>query len=110
MVAQCHWRVPVCHEGPGPDEHAKDRAALGQRGGERPLERDEVMGRMGVMMGDLDDHRERRNTHDDRKLVAHDQLKIDQGLPLVRRFGPERDDGGPANTWRQQWAAPTPAA
>jgi dienelactone hydrolase len=57
--------VLVCHEGPGLDEHAKDRAerlaglgyaafALDYHGEGKPLERDEMMGRLGVLMGDPD--------------------------------------------------------
>jgi dienelactone hydrolase len=61
--------VLVCHEGPGLDEHAKDRAerlaglgyaafALDYHGEGKPLERDEVMERLGVLMGDPDTTRE----------------------------------------------------
>jgi len=57
--------VLVCHEGPGLDEHAKDRAerlarlgyaafALDYHGDGKPLVRDEVMGRLGALMGDPD--------------------------------------------------------
>jgi len=55
--------VLVCHEGPGLDEHARARAerlaalgfaafALDYHGGGKPLPRDELMGRLGPMMGD----------------------------------------------------------
>jgi dienelactone hydrolase len=55
--------VLVCHEGPGLDEHARARAerlaalgyaafALDYHGGGKPLPRDEVMARLGPMMGD----------------------------------------------------------
>jgi dienelactone hydrolase len=61
--------VLVCHEGPGLDEHAKDRAerlaglgyaafALDYHGEGKPLARDEMMGRLGVLMGDPDKTRE----------------------------------------------------
>jgi dienelactone hydrolase len=61
--------VLVCHEGPGLDEHAKGRAerlagvgyaafALDYHGDGRPLERDEMMGRLGALMGDTDKIRE----------------------------------------------------
>jgi dienelactone hydrolase len=61
--------VLVCHEGPGLDEHAKGRAerlaglgyaafALDYHGDGKPLERDEMMGRLGVLMGDPDKVRE----------------------------------------------------
>ena len=57
--------VLVCHEGPGLDEHAKDRAerlaglgyaafALDYHGDGKPLVRDEVMVRLGALMGDPD--------------------------------------------------------
>jgi len=55
--------VLVCHEGPGLDDHARARAerlaalgytafALDYHGGGKPLPRDEVMARLGPMMGD----------------------------------------------------------
>ena len=55
--------VLVCHEGPGLDEHAKGRAdrlaalgyvafALDYHGGGKPLERDEMYGRLGDLMPD----------------------------------------------------------
>jgi len=56
--------VLVCHEGPGLDDHAKGRAlrladelgvvafALDYHGGGVPLPRDEIMGRLGPLMGD----------------------------------------------------------
>jgi dienelactone hydrolase len=55
--------VLVCHEGPGLDVHAKDRAerlaglgyaafALDYHGGGKPLERDEMMGRLAALIGD----------------------------------------------------------
>lgn len=56
--------VLVCHEGPGLDDHAKGRAerlagelgvvafALDYHGGGKPLPREEVMARLGPMMGD----------------------------------------------------------
>ena len=61
--------VLVCHEGPGLDEHAKDRAerlaglgyaafALDYHGEGKPLKREEMMGRLGVLMGDPDKVRE----------------------------------------------------
>jgi dienelactone hydrolase len=61
--------VLVCHEGPGLDEHAKGRAerlaglgyaafALDYHGEGKPLERDEMMGRLGTLMGDPDKIRE----------------------------------------------------
>jgi dienelactone hydrolase len=61
--------VLVCHEGPGLDEHAKGRAerlaglgyvafALDYHGGGKPLDRDEMMGRLGTLMGDPDRIRE----------------------------------------------------
>ena len=61
--------VLVCHEGPGLDEHAKGRAerladlgyaafALDYHGDGKPLERDEMMGRLGGLMGDPDQIRE----------------------------------------------------
>jgi dienelactone hydrolase len=57
--------VLVCHEGPGLDEHAKGRAerlaglgydafALDYHGEGKPLERDEMMARLGALMGDPD--------------------------------------------------------
>jgi dienelactone hydrolase len=57
--------VLVCHEGPGLDEHAKDRAerlaalgyaafALDYHGEGKPLQRDEVMPALGALMGDPD--------------------------------------------------------
>jgi dienelactone hydrolase len=57
--------VLVCHEGPGLDEHSKGRAerlaglgyaafALDYHGDGKPLERDEMMGRLGTLMGDPD--------------------------------------------------------
>jgi dienelactone hydrolase len=60
--------VLVCHEGPGLDEHAKDRAerlaalgyaafALDYHGEGKPLQRDEVMPRLGALMGDPDQTR-----------------------------------------------------
>src|SRR5580692_2967801 len=61
--------VLVCHEGPGLDEHAKGRAerlaalgyaafALDYHGEGKPVERDEMMGRLGALMGDPDKIRE----------------------------------------------------
>jgi dienelactone hydrolase len=61
--------VLVCHEGPGLDDHAKDRAerlaglgyaafALDYHGEGKPLERDEVMKRLGVLMSDPDTTRQ----------------------------------------------------
>src|SRR5438067_343706 len=61
--------VLVCHEGPGLDGHAKGRAerlaglgfaafALDYHGEGKPLERDEMMGRLGTLMGDPDQIRE----------------------------------------------------
>jgi len=61
--------VLVCHEGPGLDEHAKGRAerlaglgyaafALDYHGDGKPLGRDEMMGRLGALMGDPDKIRE----------------------------------------------------
>ena len=61
--------VLVCHEGPGLDEHAKGRAerlaglgyaafALDYHGEGKPLGRDEMMGRLGQLMGDSDRIRE----------------------------------------------------
>jgi dienelactone hydrolase len=55
--------VLVCHEGPGLDEHAKGRAerlaglgyaafALDYHGEGKPLERDQMMGRLGALMGE----------------------------------------------------------
>jgi dienelactone hydrolase len=55
--------VLVCHEGPGLDEHAKGRAerlaglgyaafALDYHGEGKPLQRDEMMGRLGPLMGE----------------------------------------------------------
>jgi dienelactone hydrolase len=60
--------VLVCHEGPGLDEHAKDRAerlaglgyaafALDYHGEGKPLPRDEVMPALGALMGDPDQTR-----------------------------------------------------
>jgi dienelactone hydrolase len=60
--------VLVCHEGPGLDEHAKDRAerlaglgysafALDYHGGGKPLPPDEMMPRLGALMGDPDQTR-----------------------------------------------------
>jgi dienelactone hydrolase len=57
--------VLVCHEGPGIDEHAKDRAerlaglgyaafALDYHGEGKPLQRDEVMPALGALMGNPD--------------------------------------------------------
>jgi dienelactone hydrolase len=54
--------VLVCHEGPGLDQHAKDRAerlgglgyaafALDYHGDGKPVEREEMMGRLGALMG-----------------------------------------------------------
>jgi dienelactone hydrolase len=61
--------VLVCHEGPGLDEHAKGRAerlaglgyaafALDYHGEGKPLAPDEMMGRLGSLMGDPDRIRE----------------------------------------------------
>src|SRR3984893_19140237 len=61
--------VLVCHGGPGLDEHAKGRAerlaglgyaafALDYHGEGKPLERDEMMARLGLLMGDPDKIRE----------------------------------------------------
>ncbi len=61
--------VLVCHEGPGLDEHAKGRAerlaglgyaafALDYHGDGKPLGRDEMMGRLGELMGEPDRIRE----------------------------------------------------
>jgi dienelactone hydrolase len=61
--------VLVCHEGPGLDEHAKGRAerlaalgyaafALDYHGGGKPLGREEMMGRLGTLMGDPDKTRQ----------------------------------------------------
>ena len=61
--------VLVCHEGPGLDEHAKGRAerlaglgyaafALDYHGDGKPLQRDEMMGRLGALMADPDKIRE----------------------------------------------------
>jgi dienelactone hydrolase len=61
--------VLVCHEGPGLDEHAKDRAerlarlgyaafALDYHGEGKPLARDDVMVRLGALMGDPDQTRQ----------------------------------------------------
>jgi len=61
--------VLVCHEGPGLDEHAKGRAerlaglgyaafALDYHGEGKPLQQDEMMGRLGALMGDPDTTRE----------------------------------------------------
>jgi dienelactone hydrolase len=61
--------VLVCHEGPGLDEHAKGRAerlaglgyaafALDYHGDGKPLAQDEMMGRLGALMGDPDRIRE----------------------------------------------------
>lgn len=61
--------VLVCHEGPGLDEHAKGRAerlaglgyaafALDYHGEGKRLERDEMMGRLGPLMGDPERIRE----------------------------------------------------
>jgi dienelactone hydrolase len=55
--------VLVCHEGPGLDDHARSRAerlaalgyvafALDYHGGGKPLPGDEMMARLGPMMGD----------------------------------------------------------
>jgi dienelactone hydrolase len=55
--------VLVCHEGPGLDDHARSRAerlaalgyvafALDYHGGGKPLPSDEMMGRLGPLMGD----------------------------------------------------------
>jgi dienelactone hydrolase len=65
--------VLVCHEGPGLDEHAKGRAerlaglgyaafALDYHGEGKPLARDEMMGRLGALMGDADLIRELART------------------------------------------------
>ena len=64
--------VLVCHEGPGLDEHAKDRAerlaglgyaafALDYHGEGKPLARDEVMDRLGSLMGNPDKTRQLGN-------------------------------------------------
>jgi dienelactone hydrolase len=64
--------VLVCHEGPGLDEHAKGRAerlaglgygafALDYHGDGKPLQRDEMMSRLGALMGDPDRIRELGN-------------------------------------------------
>jgi dienelactone hydrolase len=61
--------VLVCHEGPGLDEHAKDRAkrlaglgyaafALDYHGEGKPLPREEMMPRLGALMGDPDQTRQ----------------------------------------------------
>jgi dienelactone hydrolase len=61
--------ILVCHEGPGLDVHAKGRAerlaglgytafALDYHGDGKPLERDEMMGRLGALMGEPDKIRE----------------------------------------------------
>jgi dienelactone hydrolase len=61
--------VLVCHEGPGLDEHAKGRAerlaalgyaafALDYHGEGKPLVQDEMMARLGALMGDADRIRE----------------------------------------------------
>jgi dienelactone hydrolase len=61
--------VLVCHEGPGLDEHAKDRAerlaglgyaafALDYHGDGKPLPREEMMPRLGALMGDPDQTRQ----------------------------------------------------
>jgi dienelactone hydrolase len=61
--------VLVCHEGPGLDEHAKGRAerlaglgyaafALDYHGDGKPLGREDMMGRLGELMGDPDRIRE----------------------------------------------------
>src|ERR1700730_10713203 len=61
--------VLVCHEGPGLDVHAKGRAerlarlgyaafALDYHGGGKPLEQDEMIGRLGALRGDPDQIRE----------------------------------------------------
>jgi dienelactone hydrolase len=61
--------VLVCHEGPGLDEHAKGRAerlaglgyaafALDYHGDGKPLGREDMMGRLGELMGDPDPIRE----------------------------------------------------
>jgi dienelactone hydrolase len=61
--------VLVCHEGPGLDDHAKGRAerlaalgyaafALDYHGEGKPLPRDEMMGRLGTLMGDPDKTRQ----------------------------------------------------
>lgn len=57
--------ILVCHEGPGLDDHAKSRAerlaalgyvafALDYHGGGKPLPMEQVMARLGPMMGDPD--------------------------------------------------------
>lgn len=64
-----HPGVLVCHEGPGLDDHAKERAerlaglgyaafALDYHGEGKPLEREEMMGRLGALMGHPDRIRE----------------------------------------------------
>jgi len=61
--------VLVCHEGPGLDDHAKGRAerlaalgypafALDYHGEGKPLAREEMMGRLGQLMGDPERIRE----------------------------------------------------
>jgi dienelactone hydrolase len=61
--------ILVCHEGPGLDEHAKGRAerlaalgyaafALDYHGDGKPLAREEMMGRLGALMGDPDKTRQ----------------------------------------------------
>jgi dienelactone hydrolase len=61
--------VLVCHEGPGLDDHAKGRAerlaalgyaafALDYHGEGKPLAREEMMGRLGQLMGDPERTRE----------------------------------------------------
>ena len=61
--------VLVCHEGPGLDEHAKGRAerlaglgyaafALDYHGEGKPVQQDEMMGRLGALMADPDRIRE----------------------------------------------------
>ena len=61
--------VLVCHEGPGLDGHARGRAerlaglgyaafALDYHGDGKPLEHEEMMGRLGGLMGDPDQIRE----------------------------------------------------
>jgi len=61
--------VLVCHEGPGLDDHAKGRAerlaglgyaafALDYHGDGKPLARDEMMKRLGALMGRPDEMRE----------------------------------------------------
>ncbi len=64
--------VLVCHEGPGLDEHAKGRAerlaalgydafALDYHGEGKPVPMDEMMSRLGALMGDPDKIRELGN-------------------------------------------------